>query len=91
MRGRVTGTRRPPRGTEPGPRPWRTAVRSGLCRSRGPQATVTSASIMAVSTRMPAPTARASRPSRRSVVISPNAMLTCSGTAIRVVSILVVW
>ena len=44
-RGRYTGTQRPPTVTEPALRSCRVAVRSGSCLARGPQATVTSASI----------------------------------------------
>ena len=47
---------------------------------------MTSASIIAVSTCRPVPTARASNPSRTSPTNSPNATLTCSGTAGALVS-----
>ena len=40
-RGRRTGTRRPPRVTDPSSLPWRTAVRSGSCRPFGPPSAVT--------------------------------------------------
>ena len=50
--------------------PCRVAVRSGSCLPRGPQAAVTSASISCCITCRPAPTARASSPSRISAAIS---------------------
>ena len=81
IRGRDTGTRRPPRLTEPGPDPCRTATRPGLCLPRGPATAVTSASNIACITCSPVPTARASRPSRRSAATSAIATFTCFGTA----------
>ena len=80
-RGRLTGTRRPPRVTDPRSRPCRTAVRASSCLPFGPASTVTSASISAAMTCRPAPTARASRPSCRFSAISVIATLTRSGIA----------
>ena len=85
-RGRATGTRRPPRVTEPRSVPCRVATRSGSCLPRGPHAAATSASINWAITCSPAPTARASSPSRMSAAISSIATLTCSGTASALVS-----
>src|SRR4051794_2015955 len=82
-RGRWTGTRRPPRVTEPRSRPWRTATRPRSWRPLGPHTASTSASIIACITCRPAPTARASRPSRTSTAISPTATCTRSGSAAR--------
>jgi hypothetical protein len=68
-RGRVIGTRRPPRVTDPRSRPCRTAIRTMLYLPFGPANVLTSASINAAITYRPAPTARASSPracSRRS-------------------------
>ena len=90
-RGRVTGTRRPPRVTEPASLPCRVAVRAGSCLPRGPQTAVTSASISCCITCSPAPTARASSPSRSSAAISPIATLTWSGTVSALVSSAVLW
>ena len=81
-RGRVTGTRRPPRVTEPRSRPWRTAVRAWSCLPFGPASAVTSASINACITCRPAPTANASRPSCMFSAISVIATLTRSGNAV---------
>src|SRR5450759_2034792 len=61
--------------------PGRTAVRPGSCLPRGPHAAATSASISEAITCKPAPTARASRPSRISSAISLIAIVTASGTA----------
>jgi hypothetical protein len=80
-RGRVTGTRRPPRVTDPRSRPCRTAVRAASCLPFGPANTVTSASINAAITCRPAPTAKASRPSCMFSAISAIATLTRSGNA----------
>ena len=91
IRGRRTGTRRPPRLTDPAPWPWRVALRSASWRPLGPHTAVTSASIIAAITCSPAPTARASSPSRTSPANSANATLTCSGTAGAYVSISVFW
>ena len=74
-RGRLTGTRRPARVTDPGPDPCRPAAGPG--RS-GPAAAATSASISAVITCNPAPTANASSPSGRFSVISAITTLTRS-------------
>jgi hypothetical protein len=90
-RGRATGTRRPPRTTDPRSCPCRTARRPGSRLPRRPATAATSASIIAVNTCMPAPTASASKPSRKSAAISVIATLTRSGTAIPVVSIFAVW
>ncbi len=79
-RGRSTGTLRPPSVTDPGPAPWRTATRSGSCLPFGPASAVTSASISALITCRPAPTASASNPSRRSAATSAITTFTCSGT-----------
>ncbi|MCW2945407.1 MAG: hypothetical protein JWR24_2124 [Actinoallomurus sp.] len=79
--GRRTGTLRPPSTTDPALLPCRTAVRSGLCLPRGPQIAVTLSSSIAAITCMPAPTARASRPSRTLPAISAIATCTCSGIA----------
>jgi hypothetical protein len=78
--GRRTGTRRPPRVTDPASLPCRGAVRSGSWRPRGPHNASTSAAIIAVITCRPAPTAIASSPSRTSTAISLIATLTTSGT-----------
>ncbi len=91
IRGRSTGIRRPPKVTEPAPRPCRTAARSGSWRPLGPHTAVTSASMSAAITCNPVPTARASRPSRSSPASSPSATLTCSGAAAWLVSISSFW
>ncbi len=80
IRGRVTGTRRPPRVTEPSPRPCRTAERPGSCFPFGPHTASTSAFIIAAITCSPVPTAIASRPSRTSTASSANTTLTASGS-----------
>ena len=80
-RGRRTGTRRPPNVTDPASMPCRTPLRSGLYLPLGPHTAVTSASINCCITFSPAPTAKASSPSRRSAATSSIAMLNCSGTA----------
>ena len=79
-RGRRTGTRRPPRVTDPSSLPCRVAARSGSCLPCGPHSASTSAAIIAAITCRPAPTAIASSPSRTSAAISPIATLTTSGT-----------
>ena len=89
-RGRRTGTRRPPRLTEPSSWPWRTAVRAGSWRPLGPHSTVTLSSKIASITCSPVPTARASRPSRSSSARFVIAIDTASGTAIAA-GVLVVW
>jgi hypothetical protein len=63
IRGRVTGTRRPPRVTDPASLPCRTADRAGSCLPFGPHDASTSAFIIAAITCSPVPTASASRPS----------------------------
>jgi len=78
--GRRTGTRRPPRVTDPASVPCRVAARSGSCLPRGPHNASTSAAIIAAITCSPAPTARASSPSRTSAAISSITTLTTSGT-----------
>src|SRR3954449_229906 len=60
-RGRRTGTRRPPKVTDPASVPCRVAVRSGSCLPFRPHAEVTSACINCCMTCSPAPTARASK------------------------------
>jgi hypothetical protein len=60
--------------------PWRTAARSGSWRPFGPANAVTSASIIAYMTCMPAPTARANKPSFAASAISPNDTNTSAGT-----------
>jgi len=80
IRGRRTGTRRPPKLTDPTPWAWRVALRSASWRPFGPHTAVTSASIIAAITCNPAPTAKASSPSRTSPASSANATLTRSGT-----------
>jgi hypothetical protein len=57
----------------------------------GPANVFTSASIIAVMTCKPAPTAKASRPSRMSAATSAITTFTCSGTAISGESILLFW
>jgi len=91
IRGRSTGTRRPPRLTDPGPWPCRVAARCGSWRPLGPHTAVTFAPIIAAITCSPVPTASASRPSRSSPASSPSATLTCSGTAGWLVSISWFW
>ncbi len=91
IRGRSTGTRRPPRVTEPFSVPCRTADRFGSCLPFGPHAAATSASIIAAITCSPVPTAIASRPSRTSATISPSATVTASGTASAVAAASIVW
>jgi hypothetical protein len=59
-------------------RPCRTATRSLLCLPLGPASATTSASINAVITRSPAPTASASRPSRIPAATAAIATVTCS-------------
>ena len=78
-RGRRTGSRRPPRVTDPASDPCRVAVRSASCLPRGPHKASTSAAIIAASTCKPVPTAMASRPSRTSAAISLIATVTSSG------------
>src|SRR5659263_664010 len=56
IRGRSTGTRRPPRVTDPAPLPWRTPVRAGSCLPLGPHAASRSAVIIAAITCSPVPT-----------------------------------
>ena len=91
IRGRRTGTRRPPKVTEPSSLPCRVAARAGSCCPFGPHTATTSAAIIAAITCNPAPTARANSPSRTSPAISPNAMLTCSGTACAPASVVSFW
>ena len=79
IRGRVTGTRRPPRVTDPSSLPCRTAVRAGSCLPRGPHTASTSAFIIAAITCNPVPTAIASRPSCTSPASSAIAIDTASG------------
>ena len=86
IRGRVTGTRRPPKVTEPSSLPCRTAVRAGSCLPFGPHTTSTSAFIIAAITCSPVPTAIASRPSCTSPASSAIATLTDSGST-RVVAL----
>ena len=78
-RGRATGTRRPPRVTDPLPAPWRTAVRSGSCLPFGPHASAISASNIAAITASPAATLIASSPSRAAPAISVIASWISSG------------
>jgi len=80
IRGRVTGTRRPPKVTEPSPAPCRTADRSGSCLPRGPHTASISAFSIAVITCSPVPTAITSRPSCTSPASSAIATLTASGS-----------
>jgi integrase/recombinase XerD len=89
--GRATGTRRPLKLTDPASWPCRVAVRSESWRPLIPHAAVTSASIIAVITCSPVPTASASRPSRTSPTNSASATLTRSGTAGWLVSNLSFW
>ena len=90
-RGRLTGTLRPPRVTDPASVPCRLAVRSGSCFPFGPHTALTSACINWAITCNPAPTARASSPSRMSAAISSIATLTCSGTDSMLVSASFIW
>jgi hypothetical protein len=78
--GRVTGTRRPARVTEPSSLPCPTADRAGACFPFGPHAAATSAFIIAAITCGPVPTAIASRPSCTSPVSSAIVTLTASGS-----------
>jgi hypothetical protein len=78
----VTGTRRPPRVTDPHSRPRRTAVCVMLCLPFGPASVITSASINACITCRPAPTANASRPSCMFSAMSVIATPTRSGNAV---------
>src|SRR5262245_257445 len=78
-RGRDTGTRRPPRVTDPRPVPCRTAVRSGSCLPFGPAIAVISASNIACITAIPAATLIANSPSRVAAAISVNTSPTSSG------------
>ena len=72
IRGRSTGTRRPPRLTEPAPCPCHTATRSASWRPFGPHSAITSSPMIAAITCSPAPTARACRPWRSSPASSPR-------------------
>jgi len=80
IRGRVTGTRRPPKVTDPSSLPCRTAVRARSCLPRGPHTASTSAFIIAAITCSPVPTAIASKPSCTSPASSAIAIDTASGS-----------
>jgi hypothetical protein len=77
-RGRVTGTRRPPRVTEPFPLPCRTAARAGSCLPFGPATEATSASNIACITDKPVATLNA-----RSASLATPAMSAMSPEAPR--------
>ena len=62
IRGRVTGTRRPPRVTDPRSWPCRVAVRCGSWRPLGPHAAATSCSMIAAITCSPAPDRQGQQP-----------------------------
>jgi hypothetical protein len=63
-----------------------------MCLPFGPTSAVTSASIIAYITCMPAPTARASKPSFADSAISPSETSTSSGTAgVGLVSVVFLW
>jgi len=66
--------------TDPRSWPCRTAARSLSCLPLTPANTDTSASIIALITCKPAPTASANNPSRMSPATSAIATVTCSGT-----------
>ena len=84
--------RRPPNVTDPAWLPCRTAARSGMCLPFGPTSPATSASIIAYITCMPAPTARASKPSFADSAISPSETRTSPGTAgAWVASVVLLW
>ena len=85
-RGRRTGTRRPPKVTDPASVPCRSPAPLRIVLALRPATAATSASINCAITCSPAPTARASSPSRTSAAISSIAMLTCAGTASTVAS-----
>ena len=78
-RGRSTGTRRPPRVTDPFPAPWRTAARPASCLPFGPHASAISASNIAAITASPAATLIAISPSRAAPAISVSANWMSSG------------
>jgi hypothetical protein len=77
IRGRVTGTRRPPRVTEPPPWPCRVAVHSGSWRPWVRVQRSHLASMIAAIACSPVPTATASRPSRISPASSASARSPC--------------
>jgi hypothetical protein len=81
-RGRVTGTRRPPNTTEPRPRPWRVAARSGSCLPFGPHAAAISASNIVCITAIPAATLIASSPSLATDAMSARASWNSAGRSV---------